>query len=83
MWAKQSLKLSLPNNQASIPKTVIGTLWNYGSPTYSNPAVATSSTAANSFVSPCDKQVTLSMLYYWGAGSSTVSAAYALVLKKP
>jgi hypothetical protein len=71
------------NNQASIPKTVIGTLWNYGSPTYSNPAVATSSTAANSFVSPCDKQVTLSMLYYWGAGSSTVSAAYALVLKKP
>lgn len=71
------------NNQVSVPKTVIGTMWNYGSPIYSNPAVSTGGTAASSFVAPCDKAVTMNMTYYWGAGSASSQGPYLLVLKKP
>ena len=71
------------NNQASIPKTVIGTKWVWagvgGNPNYTGAFVQTTGAATASSVAPCSQTITLNMLY--GVDQGTYSP-YPLVLKK-
>ena len=75
--------VNVGNNQVSIPKTVIGTKWDWagvgGNPNYTGAYVQTTGAATASFVSPCSKTVTLNMLY--GVDPGTYSP-YLLVLRK-
>lgn len=66
------------NNQVSITKQLIGTVWVYGS-AYKDPfmSVAASST---SIVSPCSQTIRLDAVYGYVAG--TWSGTYPLILKK-
>lgn len=68
------------NNQASIPKQSVGTHWGWAVGTYTGAFVATGGTATSSFVAPCDKTVTLNLVYSVDQG--TFGGTYLLVLRK-
>lgn len=68
------------NNQVTIPKTSAGAAWGWAVGTYTGAFVATGGPATASFVSPCEKTVTLNLSYMVDQG--TFGGFYKLVLKK-
>jgi hypothetical protein len=69
-----------PNdNSAKITKQSVGTRWAYGA-IYTGPFVATAGSPSDSFVSPCERSVTLNMQYGFSGG--TFAGTYPLKLKK-
>lgn len=69
------------NNQASVPKTSVGTDWGWAVGTYTGAFVQTAGAATSSFVAPCDKTVSLNLNYLVDAGTFP-GGPYLLVLKK-
>lgn len=70
------------NNTVTIAKQVIGSIWNYGVPTYTQPTAKT--TGPNNFVAPCDKTITLNIDYGIGGinGGTFGGGPYQFKLKK-
>ncbi len=69
------------NNQAVVARTSLGTAWTYYVGTYTGAFATTTNNAASaSFVSPCDKTVTLALTY--GVDAGNFSGVMMLVLRK-
>jgi len=68
------------NNQVTIPKSSAGAAWGWAVGTYTGAFMATGGPATASFVSPCDKSVTLNLSYAVDQG--TFGGFYKLVLRK-
>jgi hypothetical protein len=70
------------NNTVSITKQVIGSIWNYGVPSYTQPTATT--TGPNNNLAPCDKTVTMSIDYGIGGvnGGTFGGGPYVFKLKK-
>lgn len=70
------------NNTVSIAKQVIGSIWNYGVPAYTQPTAKT--TGPNNFLAPCDKTITMSIDYGIGGinGGTFGGGPYVFKLKK-
>ena len=74
--------INTANNSASIAKQVIGSIWNYGDPTLTQPTAKT--TGPNNSVAPCDKTITLSIDYGIGGVNGCVfgGGPYLFKLRK-
>lgn len=74
--------INLATNAATINKQVIGSIWNYGDPTLTQPTAKT--TGPNNFVAPCDKTITLSIDYGIGGvnGGTFGGGPYLFKLRK-
>lgn len=74
--------VNIGTNSATITKQVIGSLWNYGDPTLTQPTAKT--TGPNNFVSPCEETITLSIDYGIGGvnGGTFGGGPYLFKLRK-
>jgi len=74
--------INTATNAATINKQVIGSIWNYGDPTLTQPTAKT--TGPNNFVAPCDKTITLSIDYGIGGvnGGTFGGGPYLFKLRK-
>jgi len=74
--------INTATNAATINKQVIGSIWNYGDPTLTQPTAKT--TGPNNSVAPCDKTITLSIDYGVGGvnGGTFGGGPYLFKLRK-
>ena len=72
------VSINTGNNLATIPKTSIGSKWNWTN-TYTGAFVQTGGATTSNFVAPCDETVTLNIIYSVDQGSWSPAK---LVLKK-
>jgi hypothetical protein len=70
------------NNTVTIAKQVIGSIWNYGVPAYTQPTAKT--TGPNNILAPCDKTITMSIDYGIGGvnGGTFGGGPYLFKLRK-
>jgi len=70
------------NNNVTIAKQVIGSIWNYGDPTLTQPTAKT--TGPTNFLAPCDKTITMSIDYGIGGvnGGTFGGGPYLFKLRK-